>query len=37
MQTYIKFGRSIKPQFTQESAHMLKEEFKRMRQNEKNG
>lgn len=37
LQTYIKFGRSIKPQFTQESAFMLKEEFKRMRQNEKNG
>jgi DNA replication licensing factor MCM6 len=37
LQTYIKFGRSIKPRFTQESALMLKEEFKRMRQNEKNG
>jgi DNA replication licensing factor MCM6 len=37
MQTYIKFARTIKPRFTQESAHMLKEEFKRMRQNEKNG
>jgi DNA replication licensing factor MCM6 len=37
MQTYIKFCRTIKPRFTQESAHMLKEEFKRMRQNEKNG
>ena len=37
MQTYIKFCRTIKPRFTQESAYMLKEEFKRMRQNEKNG
>ena len=37
MQTYIKFARTIKPRFTQESAYMLKEEFKRMRQNEKNG
>ncbi len=31
LQTYIKFARTIKPRFTQESAHMLKEEFKRMR------
>lgn len=31
MQIYIKFARTIKPRFTQESAHMLKEEFKRMR------
>jgi len=37
MQIYIKFARTIKPRFTQESALMLKEEFKRMRQNEKNG
>ena len=36
MQTYIKFARTIKPRFTRESANMLKEEFKRMRQNEKN-
>ena len=36
LQTYIKFCRTIKPKFTRESAQMLKEEFKRMRQNEKN-
>ena len=36
MQTYIKFGRTIKPKFTRESAFMLKEEFKRIRQSEKN-
>lgn len=36
MQTYIKFCRTIKPKFRQESAMMLKEEYKRMRQNEKN-
>ncbi len=36
LQTYIKFCRTIKPQFTQKSANMLKEEFKRMRQAEKN-
>ena len=36
LQTYIKFCRTIKPRFTRESANMLKEEFKRMRQNEKN-
>jgi DNA replication licensing factor MCM6 len=36
LQTYIKFCRTIKPKFNRESAQMLKEEFKRMRQNEKN-
>lgn len=36
MQTYIKFCRTIKPKFTKESAAMLKEEYKRLRQNEKN-
>jgi DNA replication licensing factor MCM6 len=36
MQTYIKFTRTIKPKFTRESAHILKEEFKRLRQAEKN-
>lgn len=36
LQTYIKFCRTIKPKFTQDAANMLKEEFKRMRQNEKN-
>ena len=36
LQTYIKFGRNIKPKFTREAAEILKEEYKRMRQNEKN-
>jgi DNA replication licensing factor MCM6 len=36
LQTYIKFCRTIKPKFTKEAANMLKEEYKRMRQNEKN-
>lgn len=36
LQTYIKFCRTIKPKFGREAANMLKEEFKRMRQNEKN-
>jgi len=36
LQTYIKFCRTIKPKFTHEAAMMLKEEYKRMRQNEKN-
>lgn len=36
LQTYIKFCRTIKPRFTKESAGMLKEEYKRLRQNEKN-
>lgn len=36
LQTYIKFCRTIKPKFTREAANMLKDEFKRMRQNEKN-
>ena len=31
VQTYIKFCRSLKPQFTQESALILKEEYKRIR------
>lgn len=35
MQTYIKFCRTIKPKFTNDSANMLKEEYKRMRQHEK--
>jgi len=36
LQTYIKFCRTIKPKFNKEAAGMLKEEYKRMRQNEKN-
>ena len=36
LQTYIKMARAIKPRFTQESAHLLKEEYKKLRQNEKN-
>jgi DNA replication licensing factor MCM6 len=36
MQTYIKFCRTITPQFTKESALMLKDEYKRLRQAEKN-
>ena len=35
IQTYIKFCRTIKPQFTQESANILKEEYKHIRQREK--
>ena len=35
MQTYIKFCRTLKPQFNKESAHILKEEYKVMRQREK--
>ena len=35
VQTYIKFCRTIKPQFTQESAYILKEEYKSVRQREK--
>lgn len=35
LQVYIKFGRTIKPKFTKESAMMLKEEYKRLRQQEK--
>lgn len=35
VQTYIKFCRTIKPQFTQESAYILKEEYKSIRQREK--
>jgi DNA replication licensing factor MCM6 len=35
MQTYIKFCRTINPQFTRESANILKEEYKLMRQREK--
>jgi DNA replication licensing factor MCM6 len=31
MQTYIKFARHIKPQFTAESAECLKQEWKRLR------
>ena len=36
LQNYIKFCRALKPQFTRESAQILKEEYKRARQNEKN-
>lgn len=36
LQTYIKFGRTIRPKFTKESAAILKEEYKRLRQQEKN-
>ena len=36
LQTYIKFCRALKPQFTRDSAEILKEEYKRVRQNEKN-
>ena len=35
IQTYIKFCRTINPQFTQESALILKEEYKSIRQREK--
>lgn len=35
IQTYIKFCRTINPQFTQESAMILKEEYKSIRQREK--
>ena len=35
VQTYIKFCRAINPQFTRESAMILKEEYKQMRQREK--
>jgi len=35
LQTYIKFGRAIKPRFTKEAAFILKEEYKKMRQREK--
>lgn len=35
LQVYIKFCRTIKPKFTKESAMMLKEEYKRLRQQEK--
>lgn len=35
VQTYIKFCRTIKPQFTQESGLILKEEYKSIRQREK--
>lgn len=36
VQTYIKFCRTITPQFTRESAEILKEEYKAIRQREKN-
>jgi len=36
VQTYIKFCRTINPQFTRESAEILKEEYKNIRQREKN-
>ena len=32
LQTYIKVCRTLKPQFTRESAMMLKEEYKKLRQ-----
>lgn len=35
VQTYIKFCRTIQPHFTYESAKILKEEYKQMRQREK--
>ena len=35
MQTYIKFCRTINPHFTQESAQILKEEYKLIRQRER--
>ena len=35
VQTYIKFCRTITPQFTQESAQILKEEYKLIRQRQK--
>ena len=31
LQTYIKFCRTLKPQFTKESAEILREEYKKMR------
>jgi len=35
LQTYIKFCRTINPQFTRESAEILKEEYKAIRQRQK--
>lgn len=35
MQTYIKFARALLPQFTQESAAILRDEYKAIRQREK--
>ena len=35
MKTYVKYCRTINPQFTRESAAILKEEYKMMRQREK--
>jgi DNA replicative helicase MCM subunit Mcm2 (Cdc46/Mcm family) len=35
MQTYIKFCRTINPQFNQEAAMVLKEEYKAIRQKQK--
>ena len=35
VQTYIKFCRTITPKFTKESAEMLKNEYKQIRQREK--
>jgi DNA replication licensing factor MCM6 len=35
MQTYIKFARSLLPQFTQASAAILRDEYKAIRQREK--
>lgn len=35
LQTYIKFCRTINPQFTKESAEILKEEYKSIRQRQK--
>lgn len=35
LQTYIKIGRTMKPQFMHESAEMLKEEYKKLRQADK--
>ena len=32
LQTYIKVCRTLKPQFTQEAALMLKDEYKKLRQ-----
>lgn len=36
VQTYIKFGRANKPRFNKDSASLLKEEYKKLRQSEKN-
>ena len=36
LQTYIKVCRTLKPQFTKESAEILREEYKKLRQQSSN-